>query len=79
MAPQESSCMGLAGETWGVGGRNGRLRGGGEGLTRNIPNVMFQGGLFFLRGSRLSFRKKIPFVENDGYWHKKQFDEIIFE
>ena len=28
-----------------TGGRNGRLRGGGEGLTRNIPNVMFQGGL----------------------------------
>ena len=28
MAPQESSCMGLAGETW--GGQDGRLLGGGE-------------------------------------------------
>ena len=45
-----------------TGGQNGRLRGGGEGLTGNIPHVMFQGGLFFMRGNMLSFRKKNPFV-----------------
>ena len=43
-----------------TGGQNGRLRGGGEGLTGNIPHVMFQGGPFFMRGNMLSFRKKIP-------------------
>ena len=41
--------------TW---GQNGRLRGGGEGLTWNIPHVMFQGGLFFMRGNMLSFKEK---------------------
>ena len=38
--------------------QNGRLRGGGEGLTWNIPHVMFQGGPFFMRGNMLSFREK---------------------
>ena len=41
-----------------TGGQNGRLRGGGEGLTGNIPHVMFQGGPFFMRGNMLSFREK---------------------
>ena len=41
-----------------TGRRNGRLRGGGEGLTWNIPHVMFQGGLFFMRGNMLSFGGK---------------------
>ena len=41
-----------------TGGQNGRLRGGGEGLTGNIPHVMFQGGPFFMRGNIFLFRKK---------------------